>query len=63
MFDLSTYEGSKSTFPVVRAGAVSGRFAAENVEISGNGSKYAILRQTETSVDVIVNRGLVLYLK
>jgi hypothetical protein len=63
VFDLSTYEGSKSTFPVVRAGAVSGRFSAENVEISGNGSKYAILRQTETSVDVVVNRGLVLYLK
>ncbi len=61
--DFSEYEGEKSIFPIVSAANIIGAFKTENVVFKGNGANYASLRQTETSIDVVVSRGLIIMVK
>jgi hypothetical protein len=61
--DFSEYEGEKSIFPIVSAANITGAFKTENVVFKGNGANYASLRQTETSIDVVVSRGLIIMVK
>jgi hypothetical protein len=61
--DFSDYAGEKISFPIVTASNIIGSFAPENINIIGDAASCSVLRQTNTSIDVIVNRGLMLMIK
>ena len=61
--DLSGYSGKKTLFRFVSAQSVKGAFAPENIEFTGPYAKFAELRQTDTSIEVTLNRGTLLLFK
>lgn len=61
--DTGTYNGRKSRFKLVEANSITGSFDSENITFLGDSAKIADIRTTETTVELVIDRGFILSIK